>query len=146
MDIKGETIIRVLKPSILQYAPAFLFPLVILLGPVFMGNKVIFQAAFWLTELLILVAVIFQISFNTYYITTAKVIGVKGILNKETTVIPINEIKNIFVKQNIFQTPLGIGNLEIDTAGGDKIELSLIGIERPVSAQEFIFSLRGGQI
>ena len=142
-----DTPIKTLAPSILQFAHLFVMPGLVLLIPepgFILGLK---PWVFWILELAALVYTLFMIGMTKYEVTSLRV-GAKSVDMKSfgivNTAVPIENITDIYVRQNPIQALLGIGNVEVDTAGGDGIELVMVGVENPIEIQNLIIGLKGG--
>jgi len=64
-------------------------------------------------------------------VTSEKVSKRTGILSKNTNDIYLEDIKNIQVKQSLFQRMFGVGTLAIASAGTGGIEIAITGIPDP---------------
>lgn len=138
-----EVLVRQFKPSILQFMPIFLMPLVVFLFFTFFGNKSLFFAAFWGLEILGILLAVFQVGVTTYSVTSKRIIVERGLFNRVSKEIPIDKATNFFLRQNFLQTPFGIGNIEIDTGGGAALGMTLFGVEKPREVLDFLFDLKG---
>ena len=142
MNPHEETLIRQFKPSILQFIPIFLMPVVVFLFLGIFGNKQFLFLAFWIFEILAILLAVFQVLVTTYSVTSKRIIVVKGLFNKVSKEIPIDKATNFFLRQNFLQTPFGIGNIEIDTGSGASLGMTLFGVEKPGELMDFLFSLK----
>lgn len=57
----------------------------------------------------------------------------KGILNKESILIPSSKIQNIHIKQNLLQQFINVVSFSIETAGDDKSEIEIKALSRPMA-------------
>ena len=142
-----ETPIKKMTPSILQYVHLFVMPGLVFLIPEFIDLGPIRAWAFWILEIVALIYSLLMIGLTHYAVTSrrvqSKAVNIKTLVSS-TAAVPIENITDIYVRQNPLQALLGIGNLELDTAGGDGIELIMVGIEKPVEVQNLILGLKGG--
>lgn len=138
-----ETLIRQFKPSILQFMPVFLIPIVILPFLILFTHSTAFLFVFWVMEILAILLALVQVSFTTYSVTSRRIIVERGLLNRESREIPIDKAANFFLRQNFLQMPFGIGNIEIDTGSGAPLGMTLFGVEKPSEVMTFLFSLKG---
>lgn len=65
-----------------------------------------------------------------FHIKDGEFIVNKGYINKEKKSIPLERIQTVNIKQNILQQIIGVVQLEIDTAGSKKKELSLPALRK----------------
>lgn len=138
-----ETLIRQFKPSILQFLPVFILPLVLFSFVALLGNKAIVFAAFWILELAAVVVSLVQVGVTTYSVTSKRIIVERGIFNRVSKEIPIDKATNFFLRESFLQLPFGIGNIEIDTGSGAALGMTLFGVEKPREVLDFLFSLKG---
>jgi uncharacterized membrane protein YdbT with pleckstrin-like domain len=59
----------------------------------------------------------------TYTLTTHRVIMTKGIVSRSTESISLDRIQDTVVRRNLWQRLLGCGDIEIESAGRDGLEL-----------------------
>lgn len=57
----------------------------------------------------------------------------KGILNKESILIPNSKIQNIHIKQNLLQQFINVVSFSIETAGDDQSEIEIKALSRPMA-------------
>lgn len=77
-----------------------------------------------------------------YTITDKKIIASFGLLSKKNIYIDYKMITDTEVKQDFIQIMMNVGNLSINTAGTNKKELVLKGIDNPNEIQKIIYSFK----
>ena len=84
-------------------------------------KKEMFPLLFFTIVALLLVPYFLWVELNyhnyTYQFRKKRLMIMKGVLNKERTVIPYVQIQNINVNSNVLQRALGIATVKIETAG-----------------------------
>jgi len=75
-------------------------------------------------------------------ITSDKVSMRTGILSKNTNDVYIEDIKNVQIKQSLFNRLFGVGSLEVATAGTSGVEIVISGIANPNEAKSIIEAQR----
>lgn len=71
-------------------------------------------------------------------ITTRHVKLRKGILSKSETMLRIEDIRKVKLEQNLLHRLMGVGTLQMATAGTGTIELEVSGIPHPGHARDLI--------
>lgn len=75
-------------------------------------------------------------------ITTKRVVLTRGLLSKDLSEVPHEDIKNIQIKQSFFERMMGVGQIGISSAGQDDIEIVIGSIPRPYQVREMIDAYR----
>ena len=112
------------KPSYLYYIWHFIFG--ILLLPLF-GFGLLF----------ILYALLDR-NTKVYTLTNKRVMSKAGIISRRVNEVGVKDIRNINVKQGIFERLFGVGTVEIASAGTADIEVRFIGVNDPIRARDLI--------
>ncbi len=68
-----------------------------------------------------------------------------GIVARNVKSIRIKDLRNINLRQSLFQRIFGIGDLEFSSAGGADIEVTFFGIQHPMDIKNKVQSLQGEQ-
>ena len=114
---KDEKIILLTKK---HWLPTLFVPVFFLSFWVFLGLKVDFLRHYffymYLTTICLLVYKILDRAFNTWAVTTLRVIEETGILTRITTECPLDKINNVSYSQNIWGRMFGFGTVIIQTA------------------------------
>jgi membrane protein YdbS with pleckstrin-like domain/predicted RNA-binding Zn-ribbon protein involved in translation (DUF1610 family) len=79
----------------------------------------------------------------TLEITTKRVSLRRGLLSRELSEIPHEDIQNIQIKQTFFERLMGVGQLGVSSAGQDDVEIVIAGVPRPYRVREMIDAYRG---
>lgn len=123
-DLKLETpqrqaplgVIVIFFMNLRKWVNVFLVALI----PLFRGEK----GPIWIPVLLLCIIILtiaiisyFQWKRFLYYMSNDKFIIKQGILKKEETIIPLERIQSVHIKQNIIQQFLKLAALQLDTAG-----------------------------
>lgn len=80
---------------------------------------------------------------ETLEITTKRVTLMRGLLGKELSEIPHEDIQNIQIKQSFWDRMWGIGQLGVSSAGQDDVEIVISNIPHPYKVREMIDAYRG---
>ncbi|MBU2639353.1 MAG: PH domain-containing protein [Nanoarchaeota archaeon] len=75
---------------------------------------------------------------NKYYITDKRVIHEFTFLSRKTSSALHEKIQDVHFSQGLIQRMFGIGNIHINTAGSDMMELKFKGIQDPISIKRII--------
>lgn len=77
--------------------------------------------------------------FSTrYFLTNHRVIIRKGLFSKKVVYAQYEKIQNVRVSKNIGERMVDIGDIYIDTSGGDQTELVILDIPDPEKIQRMI--------
>ena len=90
---------------------------------------------------ILLVAAILGHYSTEYSITPAGMVKTRGILSKDVVTIPFDKITDIRLKKSFVERILGIGNIYIDTAGENGIEMVLRGVPNPDKSYKMILGM-----
>jgi len=93
--------------------------------------------------LIILVIWYLQIKASKLSITEQEILYEKGLLSKERDEIKISNVRTVKVKQSFFNRLLGVGTVEIFTAG-DHPEVVAAGMPNPNKIRELIKTQQNG--
>lgn len=115
--------------------PVFLFVFTVVLGinvPLLRQASMLFGALmlFWALSTFAIY------KFCSLTIKSSQIILRRGFLTRYTTNIPINKIESIDIKQSIFGTIFGYGDLEITGTGGSRELMTYIS--RPLTCRRYI--------
>jgi len=75
---------------------------------------------------------------TTLTITEEKTVLRKGILSKHENEVYHSDVRNVQVKQNLFQRMFGVGYLGVASAGHSGMEIEVKGIPAPGKARDLI--------
>jgi len=103
------------------------------------GLAVIFLAA---VLVLIYVSIIYGHYAWTFTVSQDSIESRHGIIARNIRSILVRDLRNINLRQTIFQRLLGIGDLEFSTAGGSGIEVSFFGVKHPMELKEQIQNMQ----
>lgn len=79
--------------------------------------------------MLLAIAILKYLNFK-FYLDNDEFHLATGILNKDTTILPINKIQNVYIKQNFIQQLINVVSLTIETAGDDDTEIEIHALDR----------------
>jgi len=115
---------KTIRRAIFRYI-VVLIPLLIILSII--NNNVLF--IFALLPLIYFPALL-KYRYRLYSISADKIIIKQGFIFEKTSIIPIEKIQNVIVKETFFQRKLGLATLIIDTAATPRLnESSIIDID-----------------
>lgn len=95
----------------------------------------------------ILVAILYEVAYYRrfrYELTTDTFDVDSGVFSRRSREVPLRRIQNVDVRQNVFQRPLGIAAVHVETAGGGQTEITLQYVEEP-EAKRLQRRLRRGE-
>jgi len=127
-----------LRPSIFQYTPSFLMAFFVFIGAYFGLRFQVLLVGFFFVLLVVWVWASIHRLFHVYEIEGDRIVCRVGILDRVSTSIEFDKIQNVRTEQNIFQTVFNIGNVLIDTSGGDGYEAVLLGVDNPLEVAQRI--------
>jgi len=77
-----------------------------------------------------------------YHITERRVEMIYGFINRSSEEVRIRDIRNINVRREGLRGLLGVGDVEIASAGGGEVEVVFKGVWRPHAVKELIRSIQ----
>lgn len=86
----------------------------------------------------LLVGAYLQYTNTNYVVTNRGLYSKRGILSRDVQQIGFDKVQNISYSQSALGSSFGYGSVEISTAGGSGVELTLRNIPDPASVQELI--------
>jgi len=93
--------------------------------------------------LILLVLVILYRRYSWKYTITSEVIESRhGLIARNIKSVRIKDLRNVNLRQSVFQRIFGIGNLEFSSAGGSGIEVTFFGITNPMEVKNQIQALQ----
>ncbi len=107
-------------------------PLTIVLSIVF--------AVLAIASLLSMIYWLFRTRFESLSITSERTIWSRGILDRETSEVQHDDVRNIQLKQTIFDRILGVGRIAISSAGQDDMEIDIRGVPNPSQVADTVRS------
>lgn len=93
---------------------------------------------------LILLLVILYRHFSwTFTVSDELVESRRGIIGRDIASTRIRDLRNINVRQSLFQRIFGVGDVEFSSAGGSGIEVRFHGVRRPLRVRALVQDLQG---
>lgn len=90
--------------------------------------------------IVLLVAVFFVGWFRRlgvlYTITDRRIVERQGILRRDERSAHIDRVQNVNVRQGVVERILGIGTVEIETAGNDEADIYMRGVSDPIGIRQ----------
>ena len=127
---KGEKIVEIYYPSRWIYLKYYLIGIILLLLP--------FPIAFRAIGIIpILIAELLKRG-NRYIITTERVIHEYTFLSRSIRTAPYSQIQDIHLTQSFAERLVGIGTININTAGGPEMEVIFKGVKKPLQVKKLI--------
>jgi hypothetical protein len=141
LEISGMIVAAVVPFVLASFAERIMPEIVAVIGVAQFENGMLFLLACWL----ILLAMIFFISFTSYYldmlvVTSQRLIDIDQIslFSRDVATAPLHNVEDVKIESiGIFATLFGFGNLHIQTAAETK-EIVIRGIRRPERAKDII--------
>lgn len=75
---------------------------------------------------------------RTYILTNKRVYTKAGIISQHTHEVSIRDVRNLNVRQGVVERLLGLGTIEIGSAGTAGIEITFRGVKNPTSIRDKI--------
>jgi membrane protein YdbS with pleckstrin-like domain len=88
--------------------------------------------------LLFIVYAILDRKMRVYTLTSSRVMSRAGIVSRETHEIAVKDIRCIYMKQSILDRLLGLGTVQIGSAGTAGIEVEFQGVRDPEKARNLV--------
>ena len=156
----GETTMRTVHPGMFRarpfrYAVLVLTFIVGLVGMLYFAVPVEGSAVDrWWRPMTIVLSIVFAIiavaslgswihwfvstKFEALTITNERTIWSRGILDRETSEVQHDDVRNIQVKQSLVDRILGVGRLAISSAGQDEMEIDIRDVPQPDDIAETV--------
>jgi len=125
---KEETLLTI-NPAMFRGEPVGFIICVVLIP---LGIGIVLLLLWWL-----------QCRFTTYTITNLRTIAQTGILSRNTNEVRHIDVRNLQVKQDVFQRMFGFGSVAISSAGQSDIELTMFRVENPYKIADIIRQHQG---
>lgn len=68
-----------------------------------------------------------------------------GIIGRTIKSIRVKDLRNVNLKQSLSQRIFGVGDLEFSSAGGTGVEVTFLGVTRPMEIKNDVQALQGEQ-
>jgi len=98
--------------------------------------------AVFLTGVALIGAPYLVVFASEYEVTSTRARQCMGIVARKTSEIDLADVRNVQVKQGIFQRLFGVGNVQISTAGQSGFEVEFRGIVNPNRVAEIVRQAR----
>ena len=66
----------------------------------------------------------------------------RGIIGRDVRSLRVQDLRNVNVRQSLWQRLLGVGDVEFSSAGGEGIEVTFHGIASPMRLKELVQSMQ----
>ena len=91
-----------------------------------------------------LLAVVIYRRYSWAYTINGEVIESReGLIARKVSSIRVRDLRNINVKQSLWQRLLGVGDVEFSSAGGSGIEVSFRGVSDPLQVKSLAQRMQG---
>ena len=95
--------------------------------------------------LLVLVGfIVYRQHVWTFTIRGGAIESCKGILGRDVQSIRVQDLRNVNVRQTIWQRLLGVGDVEFSSAGGAGVEVTFYGVSDPLRIKDSV--MRGAPV
>ena len=91
----------------------------------------------------LLAVVIYRRYSWAYTINGETIESREGLIARKVSSIRVRDLRNINVKQSLWQRLLGVGNVEFSSAGGSGIEVSFRGVSDPLQVKSLAQRMQG---
>ncbi len=89
--------------------------------------------------MLVLVAVIvYRYHVWTFTIRSGTIESCRGIIGRDVHSIRVQDLRNVNVRQTIWQRLLGVGDVEFSSAGGAGVEVTFYGVSGPLRIKDSV--------
>jgi uncharacterized membrane protein YdbT with pleckstrin-like domain len=93
--------------------------------------------------MLVLVAmIVYRYHVWTFTIRGDTIESCKGILGRDVQSIRVQDLRNVNVRQTLWQRLFGVGDVEFSSAGGAGVEVTFYGVTDPLGVKDRV--MRGG--
>ncbi len=94
--------------------------------------------------MLVLVAmIVYRYHVWTFTIRGDAIESCKGILGRDVQSIRVQDLRNVNVRQSIWQRLLGVGDVEFSSAGGAGVEVTFYGVTNPLGVKDRVMRSGG---
>ena len=108
------------------------------------GAIPLLQPELWGLAMLVLLAVagvivlvlLFQHFQWRFRIRDGTIESSKGLIGRDVQSIRVRDLRNVNVRQSLWQRLLGVGDVEFSSAGGEGIEVTFRGVTAPMQVKE----------
>jgi len=107
--------------------------------PLTLGASIVF-GIFAAASLISMILWLLRTRFESLTITNERTIWARGILDRETSEVQHDDIRNIQIKENFIDRILGVGRIAISSAGQDDMEIDVHGVPRPTAVGDTVRS------
>lgn len=110
----------------------------------YIGGIFVAAAGFFFSPILILAGIVIFVlgevsrQAETFYVLESGVARQHRLLSTLRKFTEFKKIQNIEVNQSFLENILGIGNIHIDTSGGDETEVNFRGVKNPYGIERLI--------
>jgi uncharacterized membrane protein YdbT with pleckstrin-like domain len=126
------------RPSLRKaYYHSTMFSIGVLAARILTGLNPKLNPVWWLALGLVLIYLLAAVVLKRttlFLITNDEIQHTSGVAARRSVVIPLSQVTNATAVQSVLQRSLGLVTLEIDTAGGDAIEMVFFNITKDESA------------
>lgn len=91
----------------------------------------------------LLAVVIYRHYSWAYMINGETIESREGLIARKVSSIRVRDLRNINVKQSLWQRLLGVGDVEFSSAGGSGIEVSFCGVSDPLQVKSLAQRMQG---
>ncbi len=110
------------------------------------GRNLQIALALLAAVLLVLLAVILYRHFVwTFTIHDGTIESCHGLIGRDVRSIRVQDLRNVNVRQTVFQRLFGVGNVEFSSAGGPGVEVTFYGVLDPLDVKDRVMRARGGR-
>ena len=97
------------------------------------GTNVQIVLAIIVVPMLVLVAmIVYRYHIWTFTIRGDTIESCRGIIGRDVRSIRVQDLRNVNVRQTIWQRLLGVGDVEFSSAGGAGVEVTFYGVSDPL--------------
>lgn len=101
-------------------------------SPSGLSTTIIFSVLAGILIIILITAILKYLNFK-FYLTKNDFHLSRGIINKDSTIIPKSKIQNVYIKQNFLQQLINVVSVNIETAGDKKSEIEISALDRPTA-------------
>ncbi len=91
----------------------------------------------------LLAVVIYRHYSWAYMINGETIESCEGLIARKVSSIRVRDLRNINVKQSLWQRLMGVGDVEFSSAGGSGIEVTFRGVDDPLQVKQMAQRMQG---
>lgn len=139
-----ETLLWTGRPSVWKWPLECALAITLALGGIGLAGlgSGKFALVAWACSAVLFAGLAFRRLACRYTVTTQRVRARTGLLSRRETEVELRDIRNLNLRQSLFQRLAGVGDVEVSSAAGEEVEVLLDSIHDPDGVKEAIRKAR----